>query len=224
MTSQLDLRLTTQYQKQLGDLRLRLGALAVRVWARLAAYNEADVADLVAGIEVGEAAARRSATHLTGGYLSLLTGEHIDLDPAALPAVAELWRQPFLTVWGQLGSGTPFDHAVAAGADRARSTGAQVISHTARAAATLFDEASNSITGWRRLPDGRACRWCINVSGRRYHTADTASLRDQHAHCSCEVVPITADTDPGGHLNARRLAAPADARYVAADGTAVATA
>lgn len=224
MTPPLDVRLTTSYQHKVGDYRARLGALAARAWTGLSGYDRANIAELVAAVAIGEAAARRAVTHLTGGYLSLLTGERIDLDPRRLPTATALWQQPFLTTWGQLGRGIEFDRAVAAGRDRAQSTGAQIISHTARAASALFDDSSNRVTGWRRVPSGDCCAWCVDVAGELYSSADAAALGDQHANCSCDVIPATDATDPGAHLNARRESAPADARYVAADGTAVTSA
>lgn len=60
------------------------------------------------------------------------------------------------------------------------------------------------ITGWRRVPIGVTCNWCMTVSTQRYRTAESASFGHGHKgvdYCDCQVVPIIGDKDVGRVAN-----------------------
>jgi hypothetical protein len=50
------------------------------------------------------------------------------------------------------------------------------------------------IVGYRRVPDSRPCSFCLTISTRRY-SVDT--LAPAHPSCTCGVVPIFSNGDPG---------------------------
>jgi len=67
------------------------------------------------------------------------------------------------------------------------------------------------VTGWRRVPSGSTCSWCVLVSTQRYQTARSASFghnnqKGGREFCDCVPPdPIVRDSDPGRIINGPRL-------------------
>lgn len=65
-------------------------------------------------------------------------------------------------------------------------------------------QATPEVTGYRRVihpelsQDGTSCGLCVVASTRVYHKAELLPIHDE---CNCDVLPITADNDPGNEIN-----------------------
>lgn len=84
--------------------------------------------------------------------------------------------------------------ALESGRARAEASGHKGIMSTARRST-----GDDRTVGFRRSPSGQPCKWCLVVSTQRYHTAESADFG--HDNCSCGVIPIIGETDPGRIVN-----------------------
>lgn len=113
------------------------------------------------------------------------------------------------TVRFKLAQGVPFDEAVRAGLDRADVMARMDVTLARRDQSNVTVLASHRTKAYRRvihpeLSETGTCGLCIAAADRRYNRGDLMPIHDR---CNCEVVPITAEGDPGGTLNDADLAA-----------------
>lgn len=73
-----------------------------------------------------------------------------------------------------------------------------------RKAEQTFAQVDRRIVGYRRVPNGGACDWCLYIATQRY-TVDT--LAPAHRDCHCGTEPIYGIVDPGPVLDPEGLAA-----------------
>jgi hypothetical protein len=186
---------------QAARLKVRHGASerVQRVWNALPHYDEANVAEFVGRAVPIVGAARKTATHLTDAYLSLM----LKRPPIGLtvPEIRngvdpdEVYKRPFVNVWTALGKGVPYEQAVAAGLARAASTADMDVALTSRAATVDYAEKDSSIVGWERVPDDDACDFCLLASTQQYGSSDLMPL---HNFCNCSQQPITGSDSRAG--------------------------
>jgi hypothetical protein len=183
MASELDRR----FRSALDRIRNRYGAFVAAEWAKLPHYNEEDIAVLVAAIEPVANATAATTSQLTSGYLAIRN--RTTVAPTGLPPIdlAESVRPAFMTVWGALADGQPWQDAVAAGSERALSTGRFYVTTVSRQTLDVVDQASPEITAWIREPEANACPWCEDVSQVVFDTAAAADIG--HDNCHCDIVP-----------------------------------
>lgn len=168
--------------------------------------NEVDVADFAATSAPIFDGLGSAAKELTSAYYAArgLTGV-ADRAPVAAPDAAH----PFIRLWSGLKQGEPFDQALAAARNRARTL---VVDQVMRGqhAINRAAQASPDVVGWRRVPQGATCSYCILVSTQRYRSADTARAPGHRQHgivtCDCRIEPIIGTSDPGRVINSDLLA------------------
>jgi hypothetical protein len=178
------------------SLRKRIERAAGLTWTSLGKYNEADVDTFLARIVPLIQGGQAQAALLTDAYLArALDRPALGIDTAEVIANArngvaaeEVYRRPFVDVWGGLKSGKPWNEAVALGLERATSAAAMDMQLAMRTAARDIGVADSGIRGYLRVPDGGACDFCLLVAGQVYSTAD---LMPVHNRCGCGVEAIT---------------------------------
>lgn len=182
------LRLTRRYQELLQTGSSRAMPQLQQAWAALSSYDESSVAEFEKAIGTVMQAVKKTAVNVSAGYLSSATG----LPPAgiAIDAVRSGFdaREPFISMWNALQNGVPFDEARLAGQRRAEAMLRTYMTSTARRTGDHY-LTSIGVTRarWRRIPDSRACPWCILVSGQLYKSAESADFG--HRNCGCTVLP-----------------------------------
>lgn len=206
--------LTSSYQARYEQVRARVSTAAARAWDRLGSWDEKDVerflTQILPVVEAGQGATAQLADAYLAAYVAGVTG--VPTPPVGLDAVdftdetlrgvpaTEVYRRPFVTVWTSLKNGTSWSDAVNAGRARVESTANVDIALSMRAASVAAGEA-HGVHGWRRVPDGKACEFCILASTQRYHGQQLMPL---HNNCGCTVAPIVGSHDPG-HVIDRQL-------------------
>ena len=115
------------------------------------------------------------------------------LDPRGVPAV-ELLTRPVVAMRWALSKGQPMNVAAGEGQARAAQIGATDPMLSYRAAAAREMKSNPAVVGYRRVPDGGACKFCLLAATQRYHDGD---LMPVHPNCGCTVAPIVGSKDPG---------------------------
>lgn len=123
------------------------------------------------------------AATLTDAYLEAL----LEVPPVRDAEIVEPdWVGPFVKSFRELERTGSVDSAVAAGAARSETAGHMAAVSTARVAADRF--SSPRLGGWRRMPNGDSCQWCVSAASETYGTATAADIG--HDGCDCSVAPI----------------------------------
>lgn len=207
--------ITSAYAAQTAQVRARFLAVLGATWLGLAAWRTADMHRFLSRALPMVAGAQRLMGSLTDAYLSTVVGALTGSStaPLGLPTdlvsgqglrgvpPAEVYARPFVTTWTALSNGQSLDSAVQQGGDRLRSVASTDLqlakTHAASAAMTRMPH----ITGYRRVPDAKACALCLIASTQRYHKADLLPI---HPGCGCDVEPLVGD-EPSGQVIDRDL-------------------
>lgn len=193
--------LTRRYQQRLAIVGTNAATSVTNIWDDQGSWDEADVDAFIARATLTIEGAQRQSAALTAGYLGLLLGTTVTtIDAGRFLERLDL-REPFLAYWGALGKGTDWVEAITAGRSRAEGLALDGSMLAARGTAAEIDTTEDRITGWERVPGGLCCEWCATVATQRYHTAEAASLGDEHERCNCAVIPIIGRLSPGRVIN-----------------------
>lgn len=166
-----------------------------QAWATISSFDEAEIARFAKLIEPLMGAVKQTAVSVTSGYLSTVTGLPQVGVSAGLVESAFDAREPFISVWQALDSGVPYDEAVEAGRKRAESMIRTYMSSTARKTGDHYLHAAGVKSSlWRRVPDGKACPWCLKVAHDHYKSSESADFG--HRNCGCSVLPSINNFDP----------------------------
>lgn len=177
---------------------MQVVAQVAAAWSSLPSYDESDVPAFLGLAVPAVIAGQRASSLLTAAFLRRATGGDVaapDFDATTGAELRngtpldEVYRRPFVTVWSALAAGTTWEAAVAAGLARARSSAAMDVQLAMRGTLRDVGERTDRIVGYQRVPDAGACRFCLQVAGQRYTTADLMPL---HNHCGCGVDVITS--------------------------------
>lgn len=167
MTTEQDVVLSERYLTRLATLSLTGASLLARMWDDLGSYDEADIEAFTEQAEPALNGLGQASAALTAGYVSLLTGERI---PAPTLRLAQDMRHPFIGVWKELQDGVSYEVAVQNGRERAASLARErVMLGQAETA-----QQATRVTGWRRVPKGSTCSYCVLVSTQRYKSFESA--------------------------------------------------
>jgi hypothetical protein len=193
---------TAAYRRRILSLRLTGAAALLGIWQSLDSARETEVEPFTLRATPVLSALQSTAVALAVGHATLLTGR-LTPDLSGLVVEQDL-RDPFIGVWRDLSRGTDLQTAIETGAQRVRSLADERVIRSQRAAATRVD-ADGRIVGWRRVPQGSTCSFCVRAATRRYHSAEAAGNVGHVNHgrqfCDCDVVPIVGDSDPGQVIN-----------------------
>lgn len=196
--------LAERYRDALIDIRRKVSGRVEQNWARLGAWNEADVPRFIAATLPVVAAGQRRTVSLTDAYLARVTNTRtvgLPVDDLVGAAVrngadpADVYRRPFVQLWSGLKAGQQFSDALSAAGSRVAATASTDVSLSMRASADAFDEAADfeeRIVGWERVLDPDACAFCATASTQRYKSANLDPL---HANCQCGIAPVFAEND-----------------------------
>jgi hypothetical protein len=182
-------------------IRALLATLVAGAWDSLPGYDARDVSEWLATVVPLVTAAQRQSAALTNAYVA----RELDRQPLAInlgqltgdavrngvPA-EERWRRPFVNLWSHLADGAEFDKALASARARATSMAATDVQLTHRATYSAIQDRDTRIRGWRRSPDGGACKFCLTVAGAFVKSANAMAL---HNHCGCGLTPVLDDVD-----------------------------
>lgn len=207
--------ITSAYAAQTAQLRSRLLAVLGATWLSLAAWRTADMHRFLATALPMVAGAQRLMGSLTDAYLSRVVGALTGSTslPVGLPtsvvdghglrgvAPAEVYQRPFVTTWTALSNGQSLDSAVRQGGERLRSVASTDLQLAKTHSASAAMQRMPRVTGYRRVPDAKACALCLIASTQRYHKADLLPI---HPGCGCDVEPLTGN-EPEGQVIDREL-------------------
>lgn len=200
--------LTDAYMRQSTELRDRVLAFAVTLWAGAASLRDADVDRLVERLLPVMRGGMLQTARLTSAYvrrLASLSG----VDAAPVDVAEDLvdyrgvpqetvYRRPAVTVYTALSRGQAFSAARDAGLARLRSIVTtdmqQARNRQARDsyAATGFDYAMRTLSG------AENCALCVIASTQRYQLSE---LQPIHPGCDCGERGVIAGNDPGQVLD-----------------------
>ena len=177
-------------------LRKTAVAAITAAWRALPGHNEADLPGWLLTSTPIALAAQRQSVALTEAYLARV----LERQPFGLPAddligagvrngapPEEVYKRPFVTLWGRLGAGANFADASAAALARAQGTVAMDVQLSMRATANAAQEVE-TIYGYQRVADAGACTFCQEVDGAYVKSADAMPL---HNNCGCGLEPLT---------------------------------
>jgi hypothetical protein len=207
--------ITAAYAAQTAQLRGRLLAVLGASWLGLASWRSADVSRFLRTALPVMAGAQRLMGSLTDAYLSRVISALTDTPgvPAGLPTSvvsgtalrgvppAEVYRRPFVTTWTALSNGQSLDAAVQQGGERLHSVASTDLQLAKTHAASAAMQRMPHVTGYRRVPDAKACALCLIASTQRYHKADLLPI---HPGCGCDVEPLVGN-EPEGQVIDREL-------------------
>jgi hypothetical protein len=183
-------------------IRLTLERAIERIWGGLPGYDRADVEQWLKRVIPVVLASQRRSIALTDAFIARkLERGPLGLDANALLAAAvrpgvsleEQWSRPFVTHWSALKEGKPYEESLAGALARAKAAGALDVQLAMRAAAEGARIRDPQIGGFRRVADGGACDFCLEVDGAIVKSALAMPL---HNHCGCGLEPLTESVDP----------------------------
>lgn len=170
----------------------------VRAWDRLGSHDEDDLDAFIVAVTPILVALQTTSGAFTAGYVAVLSGQR---PPALTVDIDQDLRHPFIGMWKALKEGQSFEEALAAGRHRSSSLASERVMLTQAETAKRL----TGTVGWRRVPQGSSCSYCIVISTQRYRTAEAAA-RVGHRNkgrrtCDCSIVPIIGERDPGRVIN-----------------------
>lgn len=113
-------------------------------------------------------------------------------------SIAEVYMRPVITARRYISEGFSLNEALRQGRIRALNTIDTDVMLAARVGAHDTMRRDKRVVGYRRVPGGSACKFCVLASTQRYHREQLMPL---HPHCHCTVAPIVGTADPGQVLN-----------------------
>lgn len=207
--------LARRHQAQLLTVRDRTEQALRALWARTVVDpTEATatrwLAQAVPLLQAGERAAVSAGLSFVTGYVQAALGTVVRppdlavadfLTPRGVD-LTELLLRPIITVRTRLSEGDRLPVALDAGQFRAAQIGGTDPMLSYRAATSEAMQREPRIVGYRRVPDGKACSFCLVAATQRYHDADLMAM---HPSCGCTVAPIVGSKDPGQVIDHQTL-------------------
>lgn len=206
-------------QDQIAAIRARILDYVTRTWTGLSSWHTGDIDRFVAAVTPVVAGGQYQVAALTDAFLAAVESavlgvpaRPVGVDPRVVSDrvmrgvdAAVVYARTGPTVWTALARGDPLDVALRKGLQRAlvaASTDLQLArTHAAR---DVLGRKGN-VVGYRRTLGGSdSCRLCQLASTQRYKVGDLLPI---HNRCSCGVLPIFGDRDPGQVIDPDRLAA-----------------
>ncbi len=174
------LSLTRRFQDQLLRVSDRALPLVDRAW---------DAEGPSAGYDSVLTVVRRAAVAASDGYLALITGQGPQGIRAADVAPSFLSIEIRRAIAQALDQGLAREEASEVGRRQVHAMVRDYTNSSARLAGDHFvRRAGLKVERWRRIPDAKACPWCLMVAGDQYLSAATADFG--HKNCGCSAVPV----------------------------------
>lgn len=206
------------YNTRVAAARRRVVDALTRAWGSLDNYRAADIDRFVRQVVPLVEGAQLQVATLTDAYLAQIEAQVLGktVRPIGVPAravsnatmrgvsTAEVYRRAGPTVWTSLSRGQSLDNAVRAGLARMQRTAETDVQLSRTHASRYVLSRKSNVVGYRRvLTGGHSCALCAVASTQRYHKAELSPL---HPGCSCGILPVFGDKDPGQVVDPERLA------------------
>jgi len=140
-------------------------------------------------------AAALAAIDTTTGYLAASRIPLADVSPLVVADAGTRCFDPFERTWRNLGSGMPWEDAVAGGRAVVEAVADDAVHRTARVG---MAQLGANHTRWQRRLSSSCCQWCMKLSSVVFMSAGEATFG--HAHCRCVPVPADAIGDHNEQL------------------------
>lgn len=189
--------LTRRFQLVLASIGATSSPKLARMWNALPAYDEENIEAFARAAQPVMTSAKFAAVRQAAGYYALAAGVRpVGVDPEAVLVEPDM-RAPFISTWLALKSGQPYESAVAAGLGRTDAVVRNLVASSAVQSGDEFADRAGLALFWERIPDNKACAWCLEVSPgpilksgfAGYITAESAD-RVRHDRCGCTVSPV----------------------------------
>lgn len=169
-----------------------------RLWLELGSYNEADVERFVRQAGRIVDGGQRQAVAIANAFIAGRLGKRVKGLPvdsligknARKAPKDDVYRRPFISLWGGLKEGKSFENAFAEATTLAGTLAATDVQLAARNGIRSAGRAYNA-AGYERVPDGNACDLCLIASTQRYWIEDLMPI---HSNCGCGVEPLSEET------------------------------
>lgn len=207
MTPEELLKITEAFQNRQLLLQQQGGETIARLWDQFGGLDDAAKAKFVAeAVPIAEAIQLQAAANQIAyveayGVAALDEPVQTNVDPSDFTGEAirgvsleEEYERPVTKARAAASQGASFQQAMQRGRDYAMNLGRTDSALSARAAAAETMRRLPGVVGYRRVPDGNACQFCLLASTQRYHLS---RLMPIHPACGCSVVPIFGNKDPG---------------------------
>lgn len=204
--------LAQRFQRALLTIRDRTAATAATAWDRHGGVDDAALAAFLASVTPIVNAGQRAAAGLSVSYIASYTGA-VTGAPAITPPIdvvavldtlragtpaTEVYTRPVVEARTMLKRSSSYDAAFSAARARVLQTANTDVMLASRSATDAAMRAESRVVGYRRVPDGGACKFCLLASTQRYHLGDLMPL---HPACGCTIAPIIGRHDPGHVIN-----------------------
>lgn len=204
------------YQRNQITLSTRISDLIGKLWLKLVtspddAAQEAFAQAAARVVEPSQVRVIQMADAFVRQYETMITGAST-VEPVDVSAImsglrngaptVEVYSRPSVTARTALSQGKPWSEALQMGLHRATATADTDMQLASRAGQFDAMRRSTKTVGYRRVPDGKACAFCLLASTQRYTLKDLMPL---HVHCHCSVLPILESKDPGRVVDKRLL-------------------
>jgi len=193
------------------------GDRASAIFTSLGSWRDSDYADFVDVLDPIMTGAKIQAARLQVAFYSemaKISGQSFEsfsvtaktLTTSALrngADTAEVYRRPFLSLYGALSNGSGLTQAISEGARRVSSIASTDMQLSRRAAGSQARERNGGITYYlRTLTGNENCAMCTIASTQRYRRGELMPI---HPGCDCGEMPVFADQDPGQVIDQLRL-------------------
>lgn len=208
------LQVAQRHQLQVLAIRARTEVALTAAWRRIVNDPTEQTADrwsaaAVPVLQAAELAAAAAGLAYVALYVQAAgaTAEPSELaaadfsEPRGVPLL-ELLHRPIITLRTALSEGHQLTDALVAGQQRMAqiATTDPMLSYRAATSAAMVEQPA--IQGYRRVPDGKACKFCLLAATQRYRDSDLMPL---HPACGCTVAPIIGAKDPGQIIDRESL-------------------
>lgn len=197
------------------EIERRLQSTASRAvgnaWQQLGSWDETDVEIFLSRAVPIVGSAQRQSVAVTDAFIARYLGRSpIGIDPDQIAAATrngttleDVYRRPFVTLWADLKAGRQFDDGITAAGARAAGSAAMDVQLAMRETANYIDRTDSSFNGYRRVANGGACAFCLEIDGAYVSYEDVMALHDR---CNCGVEPNTGDDQPPRQSDAENTA------------------
>ena len=186
-------------------LQHRAADLTGRLWDQFGGPGDDNLAAFVGHVTPIVLGARQHTVDLMAGYLSLVVRSTVPVDARGVldairggVPIGEVYGRPIISMRSALAEGRDLAEADAIARERATSTARTDVILANRAAAVDGMSRSDRISGYRRVPTGGSCAYCVGAADQEY---GSDQLMPIHNNCDCGIAPIVGAHDPGKILN-----------------------
>lgn len=187
------------------QLQHRAADLTGRLWDEFGGPGDDNLAAFVGHVAPVVVGARQHTADLMAGYLSLVVRNNVPVDVRSVigglrggTPLDIVYARPIITMRSALADGRDLTEASNVARDRATSTARMDVILANRAAAVDGMSRSDRIAGYRRVPTGNSCPYCVGAADQEYGSDELMPI---HNNCDCGVAPIVGAHDPGRILN-----------------------